>query len=85
MTAADDATMDYPTTPDAPSETVSESRPTWLDQKFTLEIYVGRLNGNTEKSMYYIFEPGEDDCTMGNALSRVKDMFPTPENQRPKL
>ena len=35
--------------------------------------------------MYYIFEPGEDNCTMGNVLSRVKDMFPTPENQRPKL
>ncbi len=28
---------------------------------------------------------GENNCTMGNVLSRVKDTFPTPENQRPKL
>ena len=30
------------TAPDAPPETVSESRATWLDQKFTLEMHVGK-------------------------------------------
>ena len=57
----------------------------WLDNKFTLEIHVKRLTGEPEKNMSYIFEEGEDDCTMGNVLSRAKDMYPTPKNQRPVL
>ena len=58
---------------------------TWLDHRFTLEIHVERLNGDTEKTMSYIFEEGEDDCTMENVLSRAKDMYPTPQKTRPML
>ena len=57
----------------------------WLDKKFTLEIHVERLTGDTEKIMGCTFEEGEDDCTMGNVLSRAKDMYPTPKNRRPVL
>ena len=87
MTAADDATIDYPTTPDTPSETVSdtESRPTWLAKKFTLEIHVGKLNGDAKKIISYTFGPGQDDYTMGNVLYQAKNMYPTPDNKRPRL
>ena len=57
----------------------------WLDNKFTLEIHVKRLTGEPEKNMSYIFEEGEDDCTMGNVLSRAKDLYPMPEETRPFL
>ena len=75
MGAADDDLIEYPRSNLIP----------WLDKKFTLEIHVERLNGDTEKIMGCTFEEGEDDCTMGNVLSRAKDMYPTPKNRRPVL
>ena len=52
---------------------------------FVLEIHVKTSNGDTEKTMSYIYEFGEDDYTMANVMFRAKDLFPTPEKTRPIL
>ena len=75
MTAADDDLIEYQRSNSIP----------WLDKKLTLEIHVERLTGDTEKLMDFTFEEGEDHCTMGNVLSRAKDRYPAPKNQRPVL
>ena len=53
--------------------------------KFTLEIHVETLTGETERLMYWTFEEGEDDYTMGDVLSWVKDKYTTPKNRRQEL
>ena len=57
----------------------------WLDKKFTLEIHVETLTGETERLMYWTFEEGEDDYTMGDVLSWAKDKYTTPKNRRQEL
>ena len=59
----------------------------WLDKEFTLEIHVETLTGETKNLMHWThcFEKGEDDYTMGDVLSWVKDKYPTPQNRRHKL
>ena len=72
MTPADDDLMEYQRCNFIP----------WLDKKFTLEIHVEMLTGETEKLMHWTFEEGEDDYTMGHVLSWAKDKYPTPQNGR---
>ena len=72
MTPADDDLMEYQRCNFIP----------WLDKKFTLEIHVETLTGETEKLMHWTFEEGEDDYTMGHVLSWAKDKYPTPQNGR---
>ena len=75
MTAADDDLIEYQRSNFIP----------WLDKKFTLEIHVETLTGETERLMYWTFEEGEDDYTMGDVLSWVKDKYTTPKNRRQEL
>ena len=72
MTAADDDLIEYQRSNLIP----------WLDKKFTLEIHVETLTGETEKLMHWTFEEGENDYTMGHVLSWAKDKYPTPQNGR---
>ena len=72
MTPADDDLMEYQRCNFIP----------WLDKKFTLEIHVDTLTGETEKLMQWTFEEGENDYTMGHVLSWAKDKYPTPQNGR---
>ena len=59
---------------------------TWEDRKFTLEIHVERLNGDTPKSINYTWEEGDDGCWgMRDVLSRAKDLYPRQTNARPRL
>ena len=76
-----------PTTLEIVSETVSdtESRPTWVAKKFSLEIHVGMLNGDAKEIVRYTFGPGQGDDTMGNVMCHIKNLFPMPCNTRSKL
>ena len=52
---------------------------------FVLEIHVKTSNGDSEDTITYIYEFGEDVFTMANVMFRAKDCFPPPENTRPIL
>ena len=77
MTAGDDDLIEYKRSNFIP----------WLDKEFTLEIHVETLTGETKKLMHWThcFEEGEDDWTMGDVLSWVKEEYPTPQNRRHML
>ena len=53
---------------------------------FVLEIHVKTSNGDTEDTISYMCEFGEEDVfTMATVMFRTKDCFPPPENTRPIL